>query len=300
MVDKNTAFNEIRHIKINNKIIDFSTPSIMGILNITPDSFYDGGKYMDNDSLLKKTEDMILNGADIVDIGAVSTRPGAPNVTVEEELNRIVKPIKLLTSAFPEAVFSVDTYRSKVAEESIAAGAHIINDISGGTMDSLMFETIAKLNVPYILMHIHGTPDNMQKSPINKDVVAVVQNFFQTKTDELTSLGVNDIILDPGFGFGKSLECNYELLKNISKIRINNLPVLAGISRKSMINKVLNTLPTEALNGTTTLNTITLLSGANILRVHDVKEAKEVVKIVEFIKNLDECKQEKKGISNIE
>lgn len=289
MVDKNTAFNEIRHIKINNKIIDFSTPKIMGILNITPDSFYDSGKYKDNDSLLKKTEGMIFNGADIIDIGAVSTRPGAPSVSIDEELKRIVNPVKLLTSTFPDTIFSIDTYRSRVAKETIAAGAHIINDISGGTMDSSMFETIAKLNVPYILMHIHGTPDSMQKSPINKDVVAVVKDFFKTKTDELKSLGVNDIILDPGFGFGKSLECNYELLRNIVDIRIDNYPVLVGISRKSMINKVLDILPTEALNGTTAMNTIALMSGANILRVHDVKEAREVVKILEFMRNEYGC-----------
>ena len=289
MIDKNTAFNEIRHIKINNKLIDFSTPLIMAILNITPDSFYDGGTYLGNHSLMAKTESMIKLGADIIDIGAVSTRPGALEVTVDEELRRIINPIKLLTSRFPDTIFSVDTYRSKVAKETIAAGAHIINDISGGTMDSQMFTTIAKLNVAYILMHIHGTPDNMQKSPINKDIVDTVKKFFQTKTDELINLGVNDIILDPGFGFGKSLECNYELLRNIDKIRVNNLPVLVGISRKSMINKVLSTLPNEALNGTTALNTILLLSGSNILRVHDVKEAKETVRLVKFIRNLPNC-----------
>ena len=289
MIDKNTAFNEIRHIKINNKLIDFSTPLIMGILNITPDSFYDGGKYLDNRSLIAKAESMIKLGADIIDIGAVSTRPGASEVTIDEELKRIVNPVKLLTSTFPNTIFSVDTYRSKVAKETIAAGVHIINDISGGTMDSQMFTTIAKLNVPYILMHIHGTPDNMQKSPIKKDVVTAVKNFFQAKTDELINLGVNDIILDPGFGFGKSLECNYELLRNIDKIRVNSLPILVGISRKSLINKVLGTQPKEALNGTTALNTIALLSGSNILRVHDVKEAKETVKLVDFIKKLPDC-----------
>jgi len=289
MLDKNTAFNEIRHIKINNILIDFSTPLIMGILNITPDSFYDGGRYLDNQSLMAKAESMIKLGADIIDIGAISTRPGAQAVTIDEELKRIVNPVSLLTSTFPKTIFSVDTYRAKVAKETIAAGAHIINDISGGTMDSQMYKTIAKLNVPYILMHIHGTPDNMQKSPINEDIVAVVKSFFKAKTDELINLGAKNIILDPGFGFGKSLECNYELLKNIEKIRVNNLPVLVGISRKSMINKVLGTRPKEALNGTTTLNTIALLSGSNILRVHDVKEAKEAVKLVDFIKSLPNC-----------
>ncbi len=289
MVDKSTAFSEIRHIKIKNKIIDFSTPKIMGIMNLTPDSFYDGGKYKDADSLMQKTEEMILSGADIIDIGAVSTRPGAHNVTIEDELKRIVEPIELLTKAFPDAIFSIDTYRSRVAEETIAAGAHIINDISGGTMDDRMFETIAKLQVPYILMHIHGTPSTMQKSPISDNIISIVRSFFQSKIEELSKLGVKDIILDPGFGFGKSLKCNYKLLSHMSEIRINNLPLLAGVSRKSMINKVLNTSPDDALNGTTTLNTIALLSGANIFRVHDIKEAKEVVKLTEFMKNVDKC-----------
>ncbi len=287
MGNKSTTNNKIRDIKINNKIIDFSTPKIMGILNLTPDSFYDGGKYIDNDSLLKKTKDMILAGADIIDIGAVSTKPGADDVTINEELKRIIEPIKLLSSAFPKTIFSIDTYRAKVAEESIAAGAHIINDISGGTMDPQMFETIAMLKVPYILMHIQGTPKTMQKHPITENIIDIVKSFFQNAVTKLIKLGVEDIILDPGFGFGKSLECNYVLLKNMEKVRINNLPVLTGISRKSMINKVLNTKPDEALNGTTALNTIALLHGTNILRVHDAKEAKEVVDIFEFIRNIE-------------
>jgi len=237
--------------------------------------------------LLKKTEDMILAGADIIDIGAVSTRPGADNVTINEELKRIIEPIKILSRAFPKIFFSVDTYRSKVAEESIKAGAHIINDISGGTMDNRMFETIAMLKVPYILMHIQGTPKTMQEDPITENIIDIVKSFFQNAVIKLNKLGVEDIILDPGFGFGKSLECNYILLKNMEKVRINNLPILAGISRKSMINKVLNTKPSEALNGTTALNTIALLHDANILRVHDAKEAKEVVDIVEFFRNIE-------------
>jgi len=287
MGNKSTPSNEIVDIKINNKIIDFSTPKMMGILNLTPDSFYDGGKYINNDSLLKKTENMILAGADIIDIGAVSTRPGADNVTINEELKRIIEPIKILSSTFTKTIFSVDTYRAKVAEESIKAGAHIINDISGGTMDNRMFKTIAMLKVPYILMHIQGTPKTMQKHPITENIIDIVKSFFQNAVTKLNKLGVEDIILDPGFGFGKSLECNYVLLKNMEKVRINNLPILAGISRKSMINKVLNTKPEEALNGTTALNTIALLHGANILRVHDAKEAKEVVDIVEFITNIE-------------
>jgi len=287
MGNKITTNDKIRNIKINNKIIDFSTPKIMGILNLTPDSFYDGGNYMDYDSILKKAEDMIQNGADIIDIGAVSTRPGANDVAVDIELKRIIEPIKLLHAAFPKIILSVDTYRAKVAEESIKAGAQIINDISGGTMDTRMFDTIAMLKVPYILMHIHGTPQTMQNSPITKDVITVVRNFFEAAVTKLNKLGVEDIILDPGFGFGKSLESNYSLLKNMEDIRVSNLPILAGVSRKSMISQVLNTTAQEALNGTTILNTIALFHGANILRVHDVKEAKEAIGIVEFMRNVE-------------
>ncbi|NQU32250.1 MAG: dihydropteroate synthase [Bacteroidetes bacterium] len=289
MGDKSTAFTGIRSIKIdNNKHIDFTTPKIMGILNITPDSFYDGGKYTNTDCLLAIAESMLNAGADIIDIGAVSTRPGAENIGVDEELKRIIVPLELLINSFPEAIFSIDTYRSKVACETIGVGAHIINDISGGTMDDQMFTTIAKLKVPYILMHIHGTPETMQHSPIRKNVVGEVVRFFNTSVDKLSKLGVEDIILDPGFGFGKTLDSNYTLLSNIDKIRVNNLPVLAGVSRKSMISKVLKLTPDRALNGTTVLNTIALLNGANLLRVHDVEEANECIKLISRYKNTSE------------
>ena len=282
MGNKSTVFSEIKSIKIdNNTNIDFATPKIMGILNITPDSFYDGGNYSKMDSLLKKTEQMLEAGADIIDIGAVSTRPGADEVSIDEELKRITEPIELLVRNFPHAIFSVDTYRSGVAKEAIEAGAHIINDISGGTMDGSMFETIASLKVPYILMHIHGTPQTMQDSPIASDVTKKVRKFFIRQLEKLNSLGVSEVILDPGFGFGKTLESNYQLLKEMKETRINQLPILTGISRKSMINKALNTTPKEALNGTTSLNTMALLSGANILRVHDVREAAECIKLVQ-------------------
>ncbi len=283
MGNKSTSFNEISNIKINNKNIDFITPKIMGILNLTPDSFYDGGSLMNTNSMLKHTEEMIQNGVDIIDIGAVSTRPGADIVPADEELRRLIEPIKLISSKFPEIILSIDTYRAEVAEIGIAAGAHIINDISGGTMDANMFNIIAKLKVPYVLMHIHGSPQTMQKVPITHDAISIVKNFFRDSVIKLHKLGVHNIILDPGFGFGKSQECNYTLLKNMEEIRIENLPILAGVSRKSLVNKILNTTPQNALNGTTTLNTIALLSGANILRVHDVKEAKEVIKIIEFM-----------------
>lgn len=289
MGHKNNSFNGIRSIRIdNNRSIDFRTPKIMGILNLTPDSFYDGGLYSSNDELLKRTELMLDEGADIIDIGAVSTRPGAQQVDTEEEIERLLVPLSKLLSEFPDAIFSVDTYRSKVAEESILAGAHIINDISGGTMDENMFNIIGRYKVPYIMMHIHGTPQKMQDSPITSEVVEIVLKFFTDQLAKLDSFGVSEIVLDPGFGFGKSLESNYQLLKDLENTRVNNLPILAGVSRKSMINKVLNTAPGEALNGTTSLNTIALISGANILRVHDVKEAKECVKLANKFLNPSE------------
>lgn len=284
MGNKITVFNEIKSIRIDiNNTIDFKSPIIMGILNITPDSFYDGGSYSSIDDLIIKTETMIAQGADIIDIGAVSTRPGAEDVDENEELRRLIGPLEKLVKEFPNTIFSIDTFRAKVAEETICAGAHIINDISGGTMDENMFQTIGKRNTPYILMHIHGTPQSMQQSPIENNIVSKVCDFFVSQTQKAEKLGATNLILDPGFGFGKSLESNYQLLRDMDKVRINNLPILAGISRKSMINKVLNTKAEEALNGTTSLNTIALLSGANILRVHDVKEAKQVVSIFNFM-----------------
>jgi dihydropteroate synthase len=232
---------------------------------------------------------MLKEGADMIDLGAVSTRPGAEFIAEEEELNRIIRPLQLLVKEFPDVIFSIDTFRSNVAKECINSGAKIINDVSGGNMDDKMFETIAELKVPYILMHMHGTPENMQKSPISGNIIALIRQFFEERIEKLHSFGVEDIILDPGFGFGKTLKCNYTMLRNLEKLRINRLPILGGISRKSMINKVLNTKPSEALNGTTVLNTIALLHGANILRVHDVKEAREVIEIVRYSEELGDC-----------
>lgn len=283
MGHKSTPFTEIRKIIIGNKIINFSKAQVMGIINITPDSFFDGGKYNNIDDILRQTERLLADGANLLDIGAVSTRPGAADVSENEELDRIVIPVNKIAANFPEAIISVDTWRAKVARETIAAGAHIINDISGGMFDNNMFNAIAELNVPYILMHIHGDPQSMQVKPIESNAVDIVTNFFREKVEELTDLGVENIILDPGFGFGKSLESNYNIMNNLEKTRINNLPILSGISRKSMINKVLNTLPSQALNGTTVLNTISLMNGANILRVHDVKQAVEAVKLFEIL-----------------
>jgi len=292
MSNKDTPFDKnIRPIRCGNKIIDFTKPKIMGVLNLTPDSFYDGGKFKQEKIQIEQTAKMLKEGADMIDLGAVSSRPGADIPDEEEELMRIVWPIQRLVKEFPEAIFSIDTFRAKVARECIESGAHLVNDISGGNMDDRMFETVAKLKVPYILMHMHGTPEVMQQSPVSGNILEVVKYFFKEKTAQLEALGVKDIILDPGFGFGKTLACNYMMLQHLEQLRVNNYPLLGGVSRKSMINKVLNTKPSEALNGTTVLNTIALQHGANILRVHDVKEAREVGEIVRFLKELEECNE---------
>ncbi len=282
MGNKDTSFQKIRNLRAGEKLFDFSKPVIMGILNLTPDSFYDGGKYSDEAHWISRTRQMLEEGADIIDMGAVSTRPGAKTVSRELELERLLPPLKKLATEFPEAVFSIDTYRAEVAHQCVEAGARIINDISGGNFDKEMFSTVAALKVPYVLMHIHGTPQNMQQHPLSENIVPRVHAFFEEKVNVLQALGVEDIILDPGFGFGKTLESNYELLQNMATTRVGNLPLLAGVSRKSMINKVIGTRPSEALNGTTVLHTLALLHGANLLRVHDVKEARQAIDLVDF------------------
>jgi dihydropteroate synthase len=290
MSDKDTSFaKNTRSVNCRGRLLHFDKPKVMGVLNLTPDSFYDGGKYHEEMERAKQVEKMIKDGADIIDIGAVSTRPGASLISEEEELDRLIWPLERLVKQFPGVIFSVDTFRSKVAKECVEGGASLINDISGGNFDKEMFQTIAQLKVPYILMHIHGTPENMQSEPLGENVIELISTFFRQKVDELNKLGAEDIILDPGFGFGKTLRCNYHILNNLNVLRINNLPVLGGISRKSMINKVLNSKPSEALNGTTVINTLALLKGANILRVHDVKEAVEAIEIVTFSKQESGC-----------
>jgi dihydropteroate synthase len=249
----------------------------MGILNVTPDSFYDGGKHFAMGNILKTCEQMLMDGAHIIDIGGVSTRPGAQEVSEQEEYDRVIPALKILVKNFPQTWFSVDTYRSQIAEICVNEGARIINDISGGNLDNQMFTVVGKLKIPYVLMHMHGTPQTMQQKPLNESVVNEVQHFFIKKVNQLKELGGDQVILDPGFGFGKTLDANYRLLKNQDKIRVDNLPILTGISRKSLINKVLDIKPEQALNGTTILNTLALQQGANILRVHDVREAKECI-----------------------
>jgi len=285
MGNKDTSFQKIRSIRIGEKLFDFSQPKIMGVLNLAPDSFYDGGKYNGEEYWVGHTRKMLDEGADIIDLGAVSTRPGAGPVSEDMELNRLLSPLKILLAEFPEVIFSIDTYHSGVARQCVETGAHLINDISGGGFDKKMFPTIADLKVPYVLMHIQGSPKNMQAHPISENVENIVYQFFQEKVAALRRLGVEDIILDPGFGFGKTLKSNYRLLYKIASIRIDDLPMLAGISRKSMINKVIDTTPSEALNGTTVVNTLALLNGVNLLRVHDVKEAREAIDIIHYYRN---------------
>lgn len=267
-------------INCKGTLLDLNSPKVMGILNITPDSFYDGGMYKDEISILNQTEKMLVDGATFIDVGAYSSRPGAAEVSEEEELKRIVPVIELLIKKFPDIIISVDTFRSKVAKETISLGAAIINDISGGNLDSKMYETIAKLKVPYILMHMAGTPKTMQNNPTYEDVTKDLIYFFSEKIDQLHRLNVSDIIIDVGFGFGKTIEHNFQLLRNMSLFQHLDKPILAGLSRKSMLYKTLDITAQEALNATTSANTIALLNGANILRVHDVKEAVEAVTLV--------------------
>ncbi len=265
---------------IKGKKLILDEPLVMGILNVTPDSFFDGGKYQNEQEVINQTQKMINEGATFIDVGAYSSRPKAEHISEQTELDRILPIITLLRKEFPEIIISADTFRSQVAKKCVEAGADIINDISGGTMDSNMFETIAQLDVPYILMHIKGTPQSMQTNPSYKNVVKDVKSYFSEKLEQLNKLGVKQVILDPGFGFGKTVEHNYQLLSALDEFKEFGLPILTGVSRKSMINKVLNTTPKEALNGTTVLNTIALLKGAKILRVHDVKEAKQAIQLV--------------------
>lgn len=287
---KDTVFaKKVKTIQVGDITMDFNTPKVMGVLNLTPDSFYDGGKYHQEKQRSMQVEKMLKEGAAIIDLGAVSTRPGAAPISLEDELERIIWPLERLVKTFPDAIFSVDTSRAKVAEECIQGGAHIINDISGGTHDERMFQAIADLGVPYVLMHIHRNPETMQHQPISKNILNIIINFFLKKVKQLEGLGVKDIILDPGFGFGKTLKCNYSILNHLGELRINDLPILGGVSRKSMINKVINSKPSDALNGTTVLNTLALLNGANILRVHDVKEAIEAIEIVKYYNEFSEC-----------
>lgn len=264
-------------INCKGKLIDLSTPKVMGILNVTPDSFFDGGRYKDENSILNQVETMLNQGATFIDIGAYSSRPNADFVTEDEELQRIVPIVELLVKHFPEIIISVDTFRSEIAKQTIKAGASLINDISAGILDKNMLETVANLSVPYIMMHMRGTPQTMQTLTDYDNLTKDINFYFSERISKARALGIIDLILDPGFGFAKTTQQNFELLNQLELLNIADLPLLVGVSRKSMIYKTLDTTAQNALNGTTALHMIALQKGAKILRVHDVKEAKECI-----------------------
>ncbi len=269
-----------RYINAGGELLDLSVPKVMGILNITPDSFYKGSCYITNDELIKAAVRMVEDGADILDVGGYSSRPGAADISEDVESKRVLSAIKLVSRELPDAIISVDTFRSGIAQRAVLEyGARMINDISGGEADAGMFSVVGKLNVPYIMMHMKGDPRNMQDNPVYDDVVADILKWFGDRVFRLQSAGVKDVIIDPGFGFGKTLSQNFELLQHLGDFAITGLPVLIGVSRKSMIWKTLQITADEALNGTTVLNTVALVNGADILRVHDVKEAVQAVRL---------------------
>ena len=273
---------------IEGKILDLSTAKVMGILNITTDSFFDGGECLTKNKILDKCRKMLLEGASIIDVGAQSSRPGAKPVDFEIEKKRLLTAISYIKQYFPDIIISVDTYNAEIARTCLLNGANMINDISGGEMDKEMFETVADLNAPYIMMHMQGTPEVMQEDPQYKNVVDDILIFFEKKIKQLKNKGFQKIIIDPGFGFGKNLQHNYQLLNNLEKFKKYGFPITVGISRKSMICSILDTKAEDALNGTTIANVVALQNGANILRVHDVKQAVECIKIVNFAKS---CKK---------
>jgi len=267
-------------INCKGKLLDLSEPKVMGILNLTPDSFYDGGQHWtSSDLFLKQVETMYKEGASIIDIGGLSSKPGAKLISIEEELRRVIQPIEKIHAAFPELILSIDTFRSKVAKEAVAAGVDVVNDISAGNLDDELLPTVAELNVPYILMHMQGTPNTMQNQPSYKEITLEIVDFIIDKLGRLRGLGIKDVIIDVGFGFGKTLDHNYKLLAELDHFQIIGLPILVGLSRKSMIYKALEVDPSKALNGTTVAHTLALQKGAQILRVHDVKAAMEAITI---------------------
>ena len=266
-------------INCQGKLIDLATPNVMGILNVTPNSFYDGGKYKNESEIVKQVETMLVDGANFIDVGAYSSKPNAEFVSEEEEIARLIPVLKLVLKEFPTTLLSVDTFRSEVAKAAVKSGASIINDISAGGLDDKMMETIAKLQVPYIMMHMKGTPQTMTQLTQYDDIVKEMLFYFSEKVALARSFGINDLIIDPGFGFAKTVEQNFEIMQKLELFKVLELPILAGVSRKSMIYKPLDLTPEKALNGTTALNMIALTKGASILRVHDVKEAVECVKL---------------------
>lgn len=279
-MSKTTYFYPNKTLRLGGNLLDLSTPKVMGILNLTPDSFFDGGKFDSVDAALMQADKMISEGADLLDLGGMSTRPGAEMIDVNEELRRVIPVVQAVQIRFPAIPLSIDTVHGKVAEEAIHSGVSMINDISAGSFDASIIEIAAKYQVPYVLMHMQGSPGDMQLAPSYKNIAEEVFEFLLKGCQDLKSKNINQIIIDPGFGFGKSLEHNYELIRNFDLLHQIGFPVMIGISRKSIICKLLKVHPENALNGSTSLHTILLLKGANILRVHDVKEAVETIKIV--------------------
>lgn len=277
--------NQYTSLNLKGNLVSLDKPLLMGILNVTPDSFFDGGKYTQESKILDRATQILAEGADIIDIGAYSSRPDADDISETEEIQRLIPAIKLIINKFPNAYISADTFRAKVAQKAIEAGACLINDISGGSLDPRMFETVAGLDVPYILMHMKGNPQTMKKLNQYENLILDILDYFQKKVFQLRELGQKDIILDVGFGFAKNISQNFSLLRQLKYFQALNLPLLVGISRKSMIYKTLNIESKEALNGTTILNTVALLENAHILRVHDVKEANEARQLVAKLKN---------------
>lgn len=289
MNSKDTFFSRKLTLNIRGELFTIDEPKVMGVLNITPDSFYDGGKYKNEKKIIFQVEHFISEGASFIDIGAYSSRPGATHISEEDELKRLIPVITVLQKQFPDSIFSVDTFRSGIARIMVKDfGVDMINDVSAGNMDPKMFDTMAELNVPYIIMHMQGTPQNMQNNPVYDNVTKDIITFFAEKIQALKLLGIIDVIIDPGFGFGKTIDHNYELLHHLDEFKIFGLPILVGLSRKSMIWRLLDSSPQEALNGTTVLNTIALMKGANIIRAHDVKEAVETIKIVRKLIHTEE------------
>lgn len=281
-----------KYINVGGKLMDVAAPRVMGILNVTPDSFFAESRMLTEDDVVRRIHTILTEGGDMIDVGAYSTRPGAEEVSVEEEMKRLRWGLTILRREAPEAVVSVDTFRADVARMCVEEfGAQMINDISGGELDKGMFPTVVDLGVPYVLTHMQGTPQTMQQQPCYEELLKEIFLYFARKVQQLRDLGAKDILLDPGFGFGKTLEQNYELLANLGEFRLFELPILVGVSRKSMIYRLLNIKPQDALNGTTVLHTLALINGANILRVHDVREAVETVKIVGQLKQTEQNKQ---------
>jgi dihydropteroate synthase len=277
-------FSVNKTLNVRGRLIDLSEPKIMGILNVTPDSFYDGLKYTDEASILKQVDKMVSEGVDFIDVGGNSTRPGAESISEEEELDRVLPAIKIISKNFPDTIISVDTFRSVVAKRAVEMGASMINDIAGGDLDPTMFDVVASLQVPYILMHMKGTPQTMMKETTYENLLKEIVDYFHRKIFKLKGLGIKDIIIDPGFGFAKTVDQNFELLNKLDHFEILEKPLLVGLSRKSLIWRTLKTNAEGALNGTTMLNTIALINGASILRVHDVREAKEVVQLMQQLR----------------